>query len=134
VLGVAIVSTVAVSCSEDFLASNEGANPLVVLTEGFQLPSWPASSWRNRRSAGAPASPPAAPSTGGTARGRSDLVGAAVRRALPHRRLPDFVEEPSDASAFFDADTWARLRQVKALYDPTDLFKGNHHIPPAELG
>jgi EmrB/QacA subfamily drug resistance transporter len=35
-LGVAIVSTVAVSSSEDFLAANEGANPLVVLTEGFQ--------------------------------------------------------------------------------------------------
>ncbi len=34
-LGVAIVSTVAVSRSEDFLAANEGANPLVVLTEGF---------------------------------------------------------------------------------------------------
>jgi EmrB/QacA subfamily drug resistance transporter len=35
-LGVAIVSTVAVSRSEDFLGANEGANPLVVLTEGFQ--------------------------------------------------------------------------------------------------
>ena len=34
---------------------------------------------------------------------------------------------------FFDADTWARLRQVKALYDPSDLFKGNHHIPPARV-
>jgi MFS family permease len=35
-LGVAIASTVAVSRSEDYLAANEGANPLVVLTEGFQ--------------------------------------------------------------------------------------------------
>ena len=35
-LGVAVVSTVAVSRSEDFLAANEGANPLVALTEGFQ--------------------------------------------------------------------------------------------------
>jgi EmrB/QacA subfamily drug resistance transporter len=35
-LGVAIVSTVAVSRSEDFLAANDGANPLVALTEGFQ--------------------------------------------------------------------------------------------------
>ena len=34
-LGVAIVSTVAFSRSEDFLAANEGANPLVALTEGF---------------------------------------------------------------------------------------------------
>jgi|Tabmets5t2r1_1033131.scaffolds.fasta_scaffold00311_8 EmrB/QacA subfamily drug resistance transporter len=35
-LGVAIVSTVAVSSSEDFLAANEGADRLVALTEGFQ--------------------------------------------------------------------------------------------------
>jgi EmrB/QacA subfamily drug resistance transporter len=35
-LGVAIASTVAVSRSEDYLAAHEGANPLVVLTEGFQ--------------------------------------------------------------------------------------------------
>ena len=42
----------------------------------------------------------------------------------------NFVMEPTDASRFFDTDTWARLRQVKALYDPDDLFKGNHHVPP----
>jgi EmrB/QacA subfamily drug resistance transporter len=35
-LGVAIVSTVAVSRSEHFLGANEGANQLVVLNEGFQ--------------------------------------------------------------------------------------------------
>lgn len=35
-LGVAISSTVAVTSSENFLAANEGANPLVGLTEGFQ--------------------------------------------------------------------------------------------------
>jgi EmrB/QacA subfamily drug resistance transporter len=35
-LGVAIVTTVAVSRSEDFLAANGDANPLVVLNEGFQ--------------------------------------------------------------------------------------------------
>src|SRR4029450_13000979 len=35
-LGVAIVSTVAVSRSEDYLAANKGASPLVVLNEGFQ--------------------------------------------------------------------------------------------------
>jgi FAD/FMN-containing dehydrogenase len=55
------------------------------------------------------------------------------RAVLPYRSgdYPNFVEEPADASGFFDADTWTRLRQVKALYDPSDLFKGNHHIPPA---
>jgi EmrB/QacA subfamily drug resistance transporter len=35
-VGVAIVSTVAVSRSEGYLAAGEGANPLVALTEGFQ--------------------------------------------------------------------------------------------------
>ena len=35
-LGVAIVTTVAVSRSDDYLAANDGANPLVVLNEGFQ--------------------------------------------------------------------------------------------------
>jgi EmrB/QacA subfamily drug resistance transporter len=35
-LGVAIVTTVAVTRSDDYLAANDGANPLVVLNEGFQ--------------------------------------------------------------------------------------------------
>jgi EmrB/QacA subfamily drug resistance transporter len=35
-LGVAIVSTVAVSRSAGYLAANKGANPFVVLTEGYQ--------------------------------------------------------------------------------------------------
>jgi EmrB/QacA subfamily drug resistance transporter len=35
-LGVAAITTVAVSRSDDYLAANEDANPLVVLTEGFQ--------------------------------------------------------------------------------------------------
>ncbi len=45
---------------------------------------------------------------------------------------PSFVEEPADASGFFDPATWTRLRRAKALYDPHDLFRGNHHVPPAE--
>lgn len=43
----------------------------------------------------------------------------------------NFVEEPADASAFFAADAWERLREVKGLYDPADRFRGNHHIAPA---
>jgi EmrB/QacA subfamily drug resistance transporter len=35
-IGVAIATTVAVTRSDDYLAANEGANPLVVLNEGFQ--------------------------------------------------------------------------------------------------
>ena len=47
------------------------------------------------------------------------------------RPYPSFVEVPSDASTFFEPETWTRLREVKALYDPSDLFRGNHHVPPA---
>ena len=57
------------------------------------------------------------------------------RAVLPYRvgDYPNFVMEPTDASRFYDADTWARLRRVKALYDPSDLFEGNHHIPPVNV-
>jgi hypothetical protein len=62
-------------------------------------------------------------------------VDRLVAAAQPHRagEYPNFVEEPADASTFFDGETWARLREVKALYDPRDLFKGNHYIPPADV-
>ncbi len=60
-------------------------------------------------------------------------LGSLDRAVDPYRvgDYANFVMEPTDASRFFDPETWARLRQVKALYDPGDLFKGNHHIPPA---
>ena len=66
----------------------------------------------------------------------------AVRSALaavdavvsPHRagEYPNFVEQPTDASRFFAPDVWERLREVKLRYDASDVFVGNHHIPPAE--
>jgi FAD/FMN-containing dehydrogenase len=65
-------------------------------------------------------------------------VRAALERleqaVLPWRAgdYPNFVERPTDASRFFDAETWDRLRRVKAQYDPSDLLRGNHRIPPAE--
>ncbi len=59
-----------------------------------------------------------------------DRVQDAMR---PYRvgDYPNFVERPADARAFFDAGTWRRLRMTKALYDPGDMFRGGHHIPPA---
>ncbi len=61
-------------------------------------------------------------------------LGAVSAAVAPYRAgdYPNFVEEQTDTSAFFDADTWERLQRVKALYDPQDLFRGNHHIPPAD--
>ena len=71
------------------------------------------------------------------ARAVGATLSAIKAAAAPYRvgDYPNFVEDPSDASGFFDPDTWHRLREVKALYDPSDLFKANHPIPPsAELG
>ena len=59
-----------------------------------------------------------------------DALSAAVG-AYDAGVYPNFVEEPADASGFFDPETWERLRQVKALYDPQDVFRANHRIAPA---
>ena len=62
-----------------------------------------------------------------------DALAGVAEALRPFRvgEYPNFVEEPADASGFFDAATWARLRDVKALYDPADMFRGNHHVRPA---
>ncbi|HEU4703792.1 MAG TPA: FAD-binding oxidoreductase [Conexibacter sp.] len=63
---------------------------------------------------------------------RADLAALSAAVA-PHRvgDYPNFVESPADARAFHEPGTWARLQAVKAQYDPADVFKGNHHVPPA---
>jgi hypothetical protein len=33
--------------------------------------------------------------------------------------------------AAYPGTTWERLREIKARYDPTNLFRLNHNIPPA---
>ena len=57
-----------------------------------------------------------------------------VENAVSSSRVgeyPNFVEHPTQTSKLFDVETWERLRAIKARYDPTDLLRGNHHIPPA---
>jgi FAD/FMN-containing dehydrogenase len=57
---------------------------------------------------------------------------ALVTRALRahHAGLAwNFVEEPTDASRFFDEETYRRLRAIKAHYDPEERFQANHSIP-----
>jgi FAD/FMN-containing dehydrogenase len=43
----------------------------------------------------------------------------------------NFAEQPSDVSSFYDPPTWARLRAIKTAYDPDDLIRSNHPVPPA---
>jgi hypothetical protein len=59
----------------------------------------------------------------------ADVEAAVQQHRVGH--YPNFVEEPTDASAFFAPEVWARLRAIKSRYDGDDMFAGNHHIPPA---
>ena len=43
----------------------------------------------------------------------------------------NFAERAGDASRLFEEESYGRLRAIKAGYDPEDLFRSNHPIPPA---
>ena len=61
---------------------------------------------------------------------------AILRRALtPYdtgRQYLNFAEETTDPSTFYRDEVYGRLREVKASYDPGDVFRANHPIAPAE--
>jgi hypothetical protein len=44
----------------------------------------------------------------------------------------NFEEDPADPASFYGAETYRRLREVKAAVDPDELFRANHPIPPAD--
>jgi FAD/FMN-containing dehydrogenase len=39
---------------------------------------------------------------------------------------------PDQVRAAYPGDTWKRLRQLKRHYDPSNLFRRNYNIPPAD--
>ena len=72
----------------------------------------------------------------------SDETEAAATRESLHRVTDtlrpyrtgsylNFEEDPADPASFYGADTYRRLRAVKAAVDPDELFRANHTIPPA---
>jgi hypothetical protein len=47
------------------------------------------------------------------------------------REYLNFAEQPTDTRRLVSDDAYARLTHVKAQYDPSELFRANHQIPPA---
>jgi FAD/FMN-containing dehydrogenase len=47
------------------------------------------------------------------------------------RRYLNFTESRVDPSVFYADEAYARLRELRAQYDPGELFAANHPIPPA---
>jgi len=45
-------------------------------------------------------------------------------------RYANFTERPIDASTFYPEETYRRLQAIKTLYDPNELIRANHPIPP----
>ncbi|MEA4944844.1 MAG: FAD-binding oxidoreductase [Propionicimonas sp.] len=64
------------------------------------------------------------------ARGRADAAraAAALRPWSDGRLLPTFTEEPAEAASFFGPTTLARLRAIRAQYDPSGTFLANHPL------
>jgi FAD/FMN-containing dehydrogenase len=46
----------------------------------------------------------------------------------------NFIDVPTDTSTFYPPETFERLREVKARYDPDDLFRANQPIPRPAAG
>lgn len=61
-------------------------------------------------------------------------VRAATARIAPHatgQAFLNFLGDPERTADAYTRDDWLRLREIKAGYDPDNLFGANHNIPPA---
>jgi hypothetical protein len=64
-----------------------------------------------------------------------DLVGDALQPWDSRVNYGNFVDVPIDTRSCYPPETFNRLQEVKAHYDPGDLFRANHQIPsPAAAG
>jgi hypothetical protein len=47
------------------------------------------------------------------------------------REYLNFTERPTDGRPFYREQAYRRLRRIKAHYDPVEIIRSNHPIPPA---
>jgi hypothetical protein len=63
--------------------------------------------------------------------GHLDLVSSALEPWDSGVAYANFVDVPLDTRTCYPPETFDRLQEVKAHYDPEDLFRANHPIPCA---
>lgn len=49
------------------------------------------------------------------------------------RMYMNFADKPRTGTVLFGGETYHRLREIKAEYDPENVFRANHPIPPARV-
>jgi hypothetical protein len=65
-----------------------------------------------------------------TVNGPADPAGPLARYATGASFL-NFLSDPAKTHTAYTAANYARLRAVKQAYDPANVFRFNHNIPPA---
>jgi FAD/FMN-containing dehydrogenase len=63
-----------------------------------------------------------------------ELVKVALAPWNARQMYLNFSERPIGARSMFGADNYRRLRAIKAEYDPEDVIRSNHPVPPAPAG
>ncbi|RAG80344.1 hypothetical protein DN069_38680 [Streptacidiphilus pinicola] len=66
--------------------------------------------------------------------GRRRRGGSGRLRSLLVQTFLNGRGDARDVASAYEARDFERLRRVKAVYDPENMFRMNHNIPPADLG
>jgi berberine-like enzyme len=67
----------------------------------------------------------------GAADVRTAVVAAALRQHATGGAFLNFLADPARTRKAYTSADYLRLREVKRVYDPDNVFRLNHNIPPA---